>query len=78
LHVKNAGGGDCTITALTPSTANQGLTIEDPEIVVTAGEDRFIGPFDPSLFNQADGSGVWLDFDIDSSVTIAGVILPRV
>ncbi len=78
LHIVNGGGGDCIATIITPATANQGLTIEDPAITVTAGEERFIGPFDPALFNQSDGSGVWIDLDIDTSVTLAGIIIPRV
>ncbi len=77
VHVVNGGGGAINVTVPTPSTAVQGLTIEDPVINVPAGEDRFIGPFDLGNFNQSDGSGIYVDLDSDTSVTIAAIRLPR-
>lgn len=77
IHVVNGGGGAINVTVPTPATAAQGLTIQDPTISVPAGQDRFIGPFDLGVFNQSDGTGVYIDLDSDTSVTIAALRLPR-
>ncbi|MBF0406470.1 MAG: hypothetical protein HQM10_03890 [Candidatus Riflebacteria bacterium] len=55
IHVKNGGGSDITVTVDSPVQCNQGFT-HDPTVVVTAGENRFIGPFPPSRFNS-EGKG---------------------
>jgi hypothetical protein len=76
--VINGGGGAINVTVPTPATAAQGVAIDDPVVNVPAGEDRFIGPFDLGIFNQSDGSGVYIDLDSDTSVTVAALRLPRV
>lgn len=73
IHIVNGGGGDVVATIVTPATV-QGLTVEDPAITVTAGEERFIGPFPGAIFNQSDGK-VHLDLDVDTSVTLAALSL---
>ncbi len=44
LHFVNASGGDITVTVATQGTVI-GNAIADNACVVTAGEDRYMGPF---------------------------------
>ena len=69
VHVKNGGGGDVTLTIQTPAKAG-GMEIAEQTCVITAGEERFVGPFPPAYFNQPDGQ-VYLDWDVITSVTFA-------
>lgn len=50
LHVKNGSGGDITVTIVTPRTDGVGNAVADNAIVVTAGEERFIGPFPAEIY----------------------------
>lgn len=68
LHVKNGAGSDITVTVTTPNTVD-GLAIADQDIVVTAGEERMIGPFPPGIYNS-DGN-VLVDYSSGTSVTAA-------
>lgn len=78
IWVKNAGGASINVTILTPATGAQGVAISDPVIAVGAGAEKMIGPFTPSIFNQAAGDGVYIDLSDDTSVTIGAFRLPRV
>lgn len=51
---ETAGAGTTTATADTPGLLN-GLTIQNPAVVVPSSGYAVIGPFDPSLFNTAAG-----------------------
>lgn len=51
---ETATAGTTTVTADTPATIN-GLTLQNPSVVVPSGGYAVIGPFDPSLFNTAAG-----------------------
>lgn len=73
LHVKNGGVGDVTVTLTTPATV-EGVAIADPTVVVTAGEDRMIGPFPPSIFNDGNGR-VAVGYSGVTSVTVAAIKL---
>lgn len=80
LHVKNAGGGATVITIKTPGTVD-GLAIADKTVTVSAGTEAFIGPFDNDDYGQ-DGAGsgtgatdVYIDLDVDTSVTLAAIKL---
>lgn len=75
LHVINGDAADKTVTIQTPAVF-KGIALADVAVVVTAGEERLIGPFDPSLFNQADGT-VYVDYSATTSVTVAALKLPR-
>lgn len=60
IHVKNGGGGDITVTVTAQkTTSSKGgygtLTKADSVVVVTAGEERFIGPFPITAFNDSNG-----------------------
>lgn len=67
LHVKNGSGGDITVTVASQVACSQGST-HNTAIVVTAGEDRFIGPF-PERYNDASGM-VQLTYSGVTSLTI--------
>ena len=72
LHIVNGGGSDITATIATPATV-QGMAVADVAVTVTAGEERFVGPFPPELFAAtADGlaSVAWSG---TTSVTFAAV-----
>lgn len=74
LHVKNTGIGACTVTVITPAKIS-GVDIADPTVVVPATTgDRMIGPFDPTIFNQSDGT-VYVDWSTGTGVTVAVVKL---
>lgn len=54
IHVVNGDASDNTVTVVTPKTV-AGLAVADVSVTVTAGESRFIGPFDPAVFNNGSG-----------------------
>ncbi len=58
IHILNGGGSDDTVTVITNKTVG-GLAVADQTIVVTAGEERLIGPFPPDIYNNADGQIQW-------------------
>lgn len=74
VHVKNGGGAPINVTLIVPAKVG-GLTITNPVIAVTNGTEKMIGPFDPTLFNQATGI-VYLDLSAATSVTLAVLRLP--
>ena len=69
VHVKNGSGGDIVLTVPTPAKAG-GMEIADQVITITAGEERFVGPFPTAYFNQTDGQ-VYLDWASVTSLTFA-------
>lgn len=66
--VKN-GATDCIVTVLTAVTVD-GKAVADDTVTVTANEERDIGPFPPSIYNQPDGM-VYFDYNSVANVTIA-------
>lgn len=54
IHVKNGGGSDDTVTIVSQNTED-GLAVADRTIVVTAGEERVIGPLLKHVYNDGDG-----------------------
>lgn len=69
LEVKNTSAGVVTITIPTPAKVG-GLDVADVSVTVPATTgDRIIGPFDPTIFNQADGS-VYVNNSAASGVTL--------
>ena len=67
LDVNNGSGSSVTVTFTTPGTVG-GVAIENPAIAVAAGARKRIGPFDPSVFNAADGN-VDVAFSATTTVT---------
>lgn len=54
LHVKNASAGAITATITTTKTV-AGQAVADVAVSVGAGGEEVIGPFDPEVFENADG-----------------------
>ena len=56
LHFKKTGAGAATVTIATPQTV-QGIAIADRTVTVAATTgDVMVGPFSPTLFNDANGN----------------------
>ena len=77
LHVKNGSGGNITLTVTAQKTTASNsafgvLTKSDSVTVVTAGEERFIGPFEPNAFNNSSGQ-IEITYSGVTSFTIAGI-----
>lgn len=71
LRVKNGDVADKTITIDSPIACNHGFT-HDVAVVVTAGEERDIGPFLRNRFNDENGK-VNVTYSAVTSVTIAAI-----
>jgi hypothetical protein len=69
IHVKNGDGSSHTVTIETPATVD-GLAVADRDVAIPAGEERMIGPFPGSTYNDGDGM-VQLTYDGVTSVTLA-------
>lgn len=69
IHIKNGDGSSHTVTIVTSATVD-GLAVEDRAVAVPAGEERMIGPFPTSSYNDSSGN-VALSYDAVTSVTIA-------
>lgn len=54
LYFKNTNAATRTVTLATGGTIG-GLAIADVAVTVAQNEERIIGPFDPRLFNDANG-----------------------
>lgn len=80
LHVKNGGGGSINVTV-----SAQVASVQDPRkgiltrsnivVAVTNAQERFIGPFPPSMFNDASGR-ILITYSGVTSVTVAAVQAP--
>lgn len=75
LHVRNYGEKDVVVTIRTGYTVS-GLKLEDRCIEVPAGDERFIGPLNPQVYNRPDSSEVWLDYSETEYVEIAALLIP--
>lgn len=71
LYVKNGHSAQVTITIVSSETVDEELTlaVADPTIAIAAGADNVSGPFPNSIYGNA--GIVWVDIDVDTSVTIA-------
>jgi len=71
LVVVNGSGGSLTVTVAIPATPRsiQGL-ITTKTFTVATGKTAVLGPFEPSIFNQANGN-VNVDWSTGTSVTCA-------
>jgi len=69
LHVKNSSVSAITVTLTTPASID-GVAITDPTISVPGGEERMIGPFPQSIFNNANGR-VAVGYSAVTDVTVA-------
>jgi hypothetical protein len=73
LHVVNGDAADKTLTFATPLTVD-GLAVADRTVVVTAAEERLIGPFPTEIYGQSDGT-IHVDYSDVTSVTVAALRL---
>ena len=69
IHIKNGDGSPHTVTIVTAATVD-GLDVDDRAVAIPAGEERMIGPFAASTYNDANGN-VQLTYDAVTSITIA-------
>ena len=76
LYVSNGGGVTLNITIDSKQASSFGSD-ENITFQLLAGEVGFVGPFDPSRFNNASGQ-VEIAYDQVATVTVAGYsVLPR-
>lgn len=81
LHVKNGSGGNITVTAAAVITSKDlggtygPFTRASVAVQVDAGEERFIGPFPKSTFNNSSGQ-VALTYSGVTSLTVAALKFP--
>jgi len=73
VHIKNDDASSKDITFATPAEVD-GLAVADRVVSIPAGEDRMIGPFPASTYNDTAGK-VQITYSAVTSVTIA-VIKP--
>ena len=67
IHVVNGGGSPTVCTVVTPATI-AGLAIAELAVTIPAGEERFLGPFPRSPYNDGTGRVSW-SYDVQTSVT---------
>lgn len=70
VHVKNGNDADITVTIASPKVCNQGFTHDQP-IEITAGEDRFFGPFARRFISS--GNTISWTYDEVEDVTVAAM-----
>ena len=77
IHFLNGSAGDCEVTVATPGQVD-GLDIEELVVDVPAGEDWFIGPFPPKIYNTELGvtDVITATFEAVVDMTIAALIIP--
>lgn len=69
--VKNSGGVDRTVTVDSVAACNFGFD-HDAVVVVTAAEERIIGPFSTARFNDG-ASKVQVTYSLNTGLTVAAV-----
>jgi len=78
LHVRNYSEDDITVTILS-GYVRAGLKLADRFVTVGAGEEKFIGPFEPDVYNQSDGGKdhIYIDFSATpEGVEVAAILFP--
>lgn len=54
IHIKNGSASSTTVTITSAQQCNQGFS-HNLTVTVTAGADKFIGPFPTNRFNDSSG-----------------------
>jgi len=54
IHVKNGGVSPDTVTIVSQKTVG-GLAVADQTVAIAAGAEAMIGPFNPDIYNDANG-----------------------
>lgn len=73
FHIKNGDVSDKTVTFVTQKTV-LALAVADLAVVVTASEDRMVGPFPTGVFNDGNKK-VSVTYSAVTSVTVAAIKL---
>ncbi len=79
VHVKNASGGNLTLTILTNSIVDGNVTLPDKTLVIANGGEPMIGPFPSAPYQSIEGSvnaAISLEWSTITSVTFAVIKLP--
>ncbi|MBI1188318.1 MAG: hypothetical protein GC206_13470 [Alphaproteobacteria bacterium] len=81
LWIVNGSGGDITVTfnrqpTTLPVSGHGNIPLTDRAVVVTAGEERLIGPFPAAMYNNASGA-VEVSYSGVTSLTVAAIRMPR-
>lgn len=79
IHFLNGSASACEVTVATPGTVD-GLAIDELVVDVPAGEDWFIGPFPPDIYNTEKGvtDEITVTVEDHEDMTLAAFILPTV
>jgi len=75
LYVKNSDASPHDVTLNVQKSINIGgidITLTNPTVTVPASDEKIIGRFDKSWFNDTDGN-VTVDYDGVTSVTVAAL-----
>jgi hypothetical protein len=77
LHVCNDSEDEITVKILS-GYVRAGLKLADREVSIEAGKQKFIGPFDPDIYNQTDGGAgqIYVDYSATEGVTVAALLFP--
>jgi hypothetical protein len=75
FHVKNGSGVPTTLTFATPAKL-AGVDVVEWAVVCGAGIDKMIGPFDPAVFNQGDGT-VQVTYSAITTITVGAFKMKR-
>lgn len=74
LHAKNGGAGAITVTVNSQQACDQGFD-HDLAVAIPAGQERMIGPFPQSRFNDSSGL-VQVTYSDVTSLTVAALKVP--
>ena len=78
LHVRNYSEDDINVIILS-GYVRAGLKLADRVVTVGAGEEKFIGPFEPDVYNQSDGGKdhIYIDYSATpEGVEVAAILFP--
>lgn len=70
LYFKNGEAGEITVT-LDIETTVDGQPVTDPTVAIPAGEQKFIGPFPPAIYNNSTTGRVSVTYSAVTSLTVA-------
>ncbi len=73
--IDNGGGAPITVTFVTEETID-GLAVADRDVVVVNATQTLVGPFPPSVYNDADKK-VQVTYSAVASVTVAAIVLAK-
>jgi hypothetical protein len=73
LKVINGGGSSIDVT-IAPTNTVKGYSLEDIVVAVAGGATKYLGPYEPALFNNSSGR-VAVAYSSVTSVTVAAISL---